>query len=228
LGKSEQEGEKMSGETLKEIFEAVGAGQVEKAPALVQKAMNEGISVDEILKKGLIAAMDLVGERFGEGEMFIPQVLWAAKAMQASMDLLRPHLSSFDSERMGKVIIGTAQGDIHDIGKNLVAIMLEGAGFEVIDLGVDVEAERFVKQAAENKADVIAISALLTTTMQSMSDVVSSLKEKGLSSVKVIIGGAPVDQAFCDEIGADAYGVDAMDGVRRINELIQRFSSKAL
>jgi len=211
----------MSRETLKEIFDAVVTGQAEEAPGLVQKAMNQGIGVDEILKKGLIAAMDLVGERFGEGEIFIPQVLWSAKAMQASMDLLRPHLSSFDSKRMGKIVIGTAKGDIHDIGKNLVGIMLEGAGFEVIDLGVDVSTERFVEEASANKADVIAISALLTTTMQSMSHVVSALKEKGLSSVKVIIGGAPVDQAFCDEIGADAYGIDAMDGVRRVKELTQ-------
>jgi len=214
----------MSRETLKEIFDAVVTGQAEEAPGLVQKAMNQGIGVDEILKKGLIAAMDLVGERFGEGEIFIPQVLWSAKAMQASMDLLRPHLSSFDSKRMGKIVIGTAKGDIHDIGKNLVGIMLEGAGFEVIDLGVDVSTERFVEEASANKADVIAISALLTTTMQSMSHVVSALKEKGLSSVKVIIGGAPVDQAFCDEIGADAYGIDAMDGVRRVKELTQHLS----
>ena len=214
----------MSRETVKEIFDAVVTGQAEEAPGLVQKAMNQGIGVDEILKKGLIAAMDLVGERFGEGEIFIPQVLWSAKAMQASMELLRPHLSSFDSKSMGKIVIGTAKGDIHDIGKNLVGIMLEGAGFEVIDLGVDVSTERFVEEASANKADVIAISALLTTTMQSMSHVVSALKEKGLSSVKVIIGGAPVDQAFCDEIGADAYGIDAMDGVRRVKELTQHLS----
>jgi 5-methyltetrahydrofolate--homocysteine methyltransferase len=216
----------MNDEPVKEILDAVVTGQVEKAPGLVKKAMDNGIHVDEILKKGLIAAMDLVGEKFGEGEIFIPQVLWSAKAMQASMDLLRPHLSSFDSKGMGRIVIGTAKGDIHDIGKNLVAIMLEGAGFEVIDLGIDVAAERFVEEAAARKADVIAISALLTTTMQSMSDVVSSLKEKGLSSIKVIIGGAPVDQAFCDEIGADAYGVDAMDGVRRMKELTQHLSSK--
>ena len=214
----------MSNEAVKEILDAVVNGQVEKAPGLVKGAMDRGISVDEILKKGLIAAMDLVGERFGEGEIFIPQVLWSAKTMQASMDLLRPHLSSSAGKGLGKVVIGTAEGDIHDIGKNLVAIMFEGAGFEVIDLGVDVSAERFVEEASANKADVIAISALLTTTMQSMSHVVSALKEKGLSSVKVIIGGAPVDQAFCDEIGADAYGIDAMDGVRRVKELTQHLS----
>ena len=214
----------MSGETIKEIFDAVVSGHAEEAPGLVQKAMNQGISVDVILKQGLISAMDLVGERFGEGGIFIPQVLWSAKAMQGSMDLLRPHLSSFDSKSMGKIILGTAKGDIHDIGKNLVGIMLEGAGFDVIDLGVDVAPERFVEQAAENKADVIAISALLTTTMQSMGDVVSYLKERGLSSTKVLIGGAPVDQAFCDEIGADAYGVDAMDGVRRVKELTRQLS----
>ena len=216
----------MSNPAVKQILDAVVNGRVEEAPGFVKEAMDRGISVDEILNKGLIAAMDFVGERFGEGEIFIPQVLWSAKAMQASMDLLRPHLSSAGGKGMGRIVVGTAQGDIHDIGKNLVAIMLEGAGFEVIDLGVDVAAERFVEQAAANKADVIAISALLTTTMGSMSDVVASLKEKGLSSIKVLVGGAPVDQAFCDEIGADAYGVDAMDGVRRVKELTQRLSSK--
>ncbi len=217
----------MDKETLREIFDAVLTGRAEEAPRLVQKAMDRGTRVDEILKKGLIAAMDLVGERFGEGDLFIPQVLWSAKAMQASMDLLRPLLSSSDRIGVGRIIIGTAEGDIHDIGKNLVAIMLEGAGFDVIDLGVDVAPERFVEQAAANQADVIAVSALLTTTMQSMGDVVSSLKEKGEASVKVIIGGAPVDQAFCDEIGADAYGVDALDGVRKVKQLTHHLSPKA-
>ncbi len=205
---------------MKEIFDAVINGQIDEASKQVRKALDAGTAADEILKKGLISAMDLVGQRFGEGEIFIPQVLWSAKAMQAAMELLKPGFASSGRALRGRVAIGTAKGDIHDIGKNLVAIMLEGAGFEVIDLGVDVAPERFVQEAADGKADVIAVSALLTTTMQSMADVVSLLKDKGMSSVKVIIGGAPVDLAFCREIGADAYGIDAMDGVRKVKELL--------
>ena len=207
---------------IKQIYDAVVEGKVEEASSAVQDALNSGLEADEILNKSLISAMDLVGQRFGEGEIFIPQVLWSAKAMQAAMDLLKPHFTSSRSKDVGKVVIGTARGDIHDIGKNLVAIMLEGAGFQVIDLGVDVEPEGFVEKAIEEKADVIAVSALLTTTMQSMGDVVSLVKERNLPSVKVIIGGAPVDGAFCEEIGADAYGIDAMDGVRKVKELLSR------
>jgi 5-methyltetrahydrofolate--homocysteine methyltransferase len=209
-------------EILKEIYDAVLEGKVEEAAGGVEQALNSGIVVDDILDKGLISAMDLVGERFAEGEIFIPQVLWSAKAMQAGMDLLKPHFAATNRKDIGKVVIGTAKGDIHDIGKNLVAIMLEGAGFDVIDLGVDVAPEHFVETAIEEKADIIAISALLTTTMQSMGEVVSLIRERNLSSLKVIIGGAPVDMAFCDEIGADAYGIDAMDGVKTVRQLLKR------
>jgi 5-methyltetrahydrofolate--homocysteine methyltransferase len=207
---------------IKEIYEAVTEGKVEEASSGVQAALDSGMGVSDVLNKALLAAMDLVGERFEEGEIFIPQVLWSAKAMQAGMDLLKPRFAPSDHAAAGKIVIGTAKGDIHDIGKNLVAIMLEGAGFEVIDLGVDVPPERFVKKAIEEKAQVIAMSALLTTTMQSMSEVVSQLKEKNLPTVKVLVGGAPVDQAFCEEIGADAYGMDAMDGVRKVKGLLGR------
>jgi 5-methyltetrahydrofolate--homocysteine methyltransferase len=209
-------------DTIKEIYNAVIEGKVEEASRGVQAALDSGAGVNEILNKALISAMDLVGERFGEGEIFIPQVLWSAKAMQAGMDLLKPRFAPSDHAATGRVVIGTAKGDIHDIGKNLVAIMLEGAGFEVVDLGVDVPPERFVEKAMEEKAQVIAMSALLTTTMQSMGEVVSRLKEKNLSHVKVLIGGAPVDQAFCEEIGADAYGMDAVDGVRKVKGLLGR------
>jgi 5-methyltetrahydrofolate--homocysteine methyltransferase len=209
-------------DTIKEIYNAVIEGKVEEASTGVRKALDSNIGVSEILNKALISAMDLVGERFGEGEIFIPQVLWSAKAMQAGMDLLKPRFAPSDHAAAGRVVIGTAKGDIHDIGKNLVAIMLEGAGFEVVDLGVDVPPERFVEKALEEKAQVIAMSALLTTTMQSMGEVVSRLKEKNLSHVKVLIGGAPVDQAFCEEIGADAYGMDAVDGVRKVKGLLGR------
>lgn len=207
---------------IKEIYTAVLEGNVEAASKGVQKALDSKVEVSQILDKALISAMDVVGERFGEGEIFIPQVLWSAKAMQAGMDLLRPLLSSSDRVESGKVVIGTARGDIHDIGKNLVAIMLEGAGFEVIDLGVDVSPERFVEKAHEEQAQIIAMSALLTTTMQSMAEVVALLREKNLPHVKVLVGGAPVDQAFCDEIGAHAYGTDAVDGVRKAKGLLGR------
>ncbi len=205
---------------LEDIYTAVVEGKVEDAAAGVEQGLNSGIEVDDILKKSLLSAMDLVGERFGEGEIFIPQVIWSAKAMQAGMDLLRPHFSEDQQKKSVRIIIGTAQGDIHDIGKNLVGMMLEGAGFEVVDLGVDIKPEQFVEKAAEEKADIIAVSALLTTTMRSMADVVTLKNEKELSSVKVIIGGAPLSMDFCREIGADSFGVDAMDAVAKVKELM--------
>ena len=205
---------------LEDVYNAVLNGKVEDAAAGVEQGLNTGIAVDDILKKGLLAAMDLVGERFGNGEMFIPQVIWSAKAMQAGMDLLRPHFAEGDQGKSARIVIGTAEGDIHDIGKNLVGMMLEGAGFEVIDLGVGIKPEQFIEKAVEEKADIIGVSALLTTTMMCMADVVNLRNEKGLSSLKVIIGGAPLSQDFCNEIGADAYGVDAMDAVVKVKELM--------
>lgn len=205
---------------LEDVYKAVIDGKVEDAVAGVEQGLNEGVTVDDLLKKGLLSAMDLVGERFGEGEIFIPQVIWSAKAMQAGMDLLRPHFTEGQQPKSARIIIGTAQGDIHDIGKNLVGMMLEGAGFEVVDLGVDIKPEQFVEKAVEEKADIIAVSALLTTTMMSMAEVVSLKNEKALSSLKVIIGGAPLSLNFCKEIGADAYGVDAMDAVAKVKELM--------
>lgn len=205
---------------LEDVYNAVLGGKVEDAAANVQQGLKEGIAVDDILKKGLLAAMDLVGERFGNGEMFIPQVIWSAKAMQAGMDLLRPHFTEGEQAKSARIVIGTAEGDIHDIGKNLVGMMLEGAGFEVVDLGVGIKPEQFIELAVEEKADIIGVSALLTTTMMCMADVVKLRNEKGLSSLKVIIGGAPLSQDFCNEIGADAYGVDAMDAVTKVKELM--------
>jgi len=205
---------------LEDIYNAVIDGKVEDAAAGVEQGLSSGIAVDDILKKGLLSAMDLVGERFGEGEIFIPQVIWSAKSMQAGMDLLRPHFTEGQQAKSAKIIIGTAQGDIHDIGKNLVGMMLEGAGLEVVDLGVDIKPQQFVEKAVEEKADIIAVSALLTTTMVSMAEVVSLKNEKALSSLKVIIGGAPLSNDFCKEIGADAYGVDAMDAVAKVKELM--------
>jgi 5-methyltetrahydrofolate--homocysteine methyltransferase len=221
LERGKPDNKEMTVDIIREIYEAVMEGKVDEASSRVQQALNSRVEVNEILNKGLIAAMDIVGEKFGEGELFIPQVLWSAKAMQGGMDLLRPHFSSTDRTEKGTVVIGTAKGDIHDIGKNLVAIMLEGVGFKVADLGVDVTSERFVEKAVEVKADVVAMSALLTTTMQSMGEVVRLIKAKKLP-FRVIIGGAPVDQAFCQEIGADAYGMDAADGLRKVKGLLGR------
>jgi 5-methyltetrahydrofolate--homocysteine methyltransferase len=205
---------------LEDVYNAVIEGKVEDAAAGVEQGLNAGITVDDLLKKGLLSAMDLVGERFGEGEIFIPQVIWSAKAMQAGMDLLRPHFTESQQQKSARIVIGTARGDIHDIGKNLVGMMLEGAGFEVVDLGVGVKPEQFVEKAVEEKADIIAVSALLTTTMMSMAEVVALKNEKALSALKVIIGGAPLSKEFCKEIGADAYGVDAMDAVVKVKELM--------
>jgi 5-methyltetrahydrofolate--homocysteine methyltransferase len=205
---------------LEDVYSAVLNGKVDDAAAGVEQGLSDGIAVDDILKKGLLAAMDLVGERFGEGDIFIPQVIWSAKAMQAGMDLLRPHFTESQQEKSTRIVIGTAKGDIHDIGKNLVGMMLEGAGFEVFDLGVDVAPQQFIEKAVEEKADIIAVSALLTTTMTSMAEVVSLKNEQALSSLKVIIGGAPLSLEFCKEIGADGYGVDAMDAVAKVKELM--------
>jgi len=205
---------------LEDVYNAVLDGKIDDAAAGVEKGLSTGIAVDDLLKKGLLSAMDLVGERFGEGDIFIPQVIWSAKAMQAAMDLLRPHFTEDQLEKSARIVIGTAQGDIHDIGKNLVAMMFEGAGFEVVNLGVDIAPQQFIEKAVEEKADIIAVSALLTTTMVSMAEVVSLKNEQALSSLKVIIGGAPLSLEFCKEIGADGYGVDAMDAVAKVKELM--------
>lgn len=208
------------GDTITAIYQAVLDGRVEDAIGGVKAGITSGSPVRDLLNLGLITAMDEVGRRFGEGEIFIPQVLWSAKAMQAAVDVLKPHFPQEERIARGLIIIGTARGDIHDIGKNLVAMMLEGAGFEVLDLGVDVAPERFVETALKEKADIIALSALLTTTMPGMGEVVDLLKERGLFHTKVLIGGAPVDESFKDEIGADAYGIDAVDAVKKVKALL--------
>jgi 5-methyltetrahydrofolate--homocysteine methyltransferase len=160
-----------------------------------------------------------VGEKFSAGELFVPEMLMAAQAMKGGLEMLKPLLATGQSSSKGTVVIGTVKGDLHDIGKNLVAMMMEGAGFEVVDLGVDVDSEAFVKAAADRGADVIALSALLTTTMPSMETTVKAVKEAGMS-VKTIIGGAPVTQAFADQIGADGYSSDAPGAVRLVKQII--------
>jgi 5-methyltetrahydrofolate--homocysteine methyltransferase len=196
-------------ETLQEVYQVVLKGDINGAAGVVQKAIDEGLSADEILNSGLIAAMKEVGRLFEEGEFFVPEMLIAAHAMQGGLNLLRPLLVDSGIQPAGKVLMGTVKGDLHDIGKNLVSMMLEGAGFEVVDLGTDVAVETFVDKVKEG-ADILGLSALLTTTMPSMKTTIQALNDAGLrDSVKIIVGGAPVTQEYADEIGADGYAIDA-------------------
>ena len=193
-----------------EISETMQKGRRKPLMQLVEKALSEGIAPQEIIENALLPGMSIVGEKFKNNEVFVPEVLIAARAMNAGMDLLKGHMSADGMETKGAAVIGTVKGDLHDIGKNLVKIMLEGKGLKVIDLGVDVSAEKFVEAAIENKAELICCSALLTTTMSEVKAVVDLCVEKGIrDQVKIMIGGAPVTQSFCESIGADCYTPDA-------------------
>ena len=195
---------------LSQISENLQKGKAKIVKQLVQEAIDAGISAQEILEKGLIAGMNVVGEKFRNNEIFVPEVLVAARALNMGSALLKPLLAADGVKAHGKVCIGTVQGDLHDIGKNLVKMMMEGKGLEVIDLGTDVSAETFVKTAIEQDCQIICCSALLTTTMPVMEDVVKAAEAAGIrSKVKIMIGGAPVNQDFCDAIGADFYAPDA-------------------
>ena len=195
---------------LQEISLKLQAGRSKVVKELVQQALNEGISAQAILEEALLPGMDVMSEKFKNNEVFVPEVLVAARAMNFGMEILKPHLVSEGVKAAGKVCIGTVQGDLHDIGKNLVKMMLEGKGFEVIDLGTDVSPQRFVQAAIDEGCQIIALSALLTTTMNVMGDVVKLAEEKGIrDQVKIMIGGAPITEAFCRQIGADAYTPDA-------------------
>ena len=205
--------------SIQDIFNAVIAFDEATVSAKTQAELDAGTDINAILNDGLIGAMDEVGEKFSTGELFVPEMLMAAQAMKSGLAILKPLLAEGNTQRKGTVVIGTVKGDLHDIGKNLVAMMMEGAGFDVIDLGVDVDSEAFVKNAAENQADVIALSALLTTTMPAMETTVKAVKEAGMA-VKTIIGGAPVTQAFSDQIGADGYSADAPGAVKLVKELV--------
>jgi 5-methyltetrahydrofolate--homocysteine methyltransferase len=205
--------------SIQEIFNAVLAFDEATVKAKTQAELDAGVDIQEILNDGLISAMDEVGEKFSSGELFVPEMLMAAQAMKSGLALLKPLLAEGTNQGRGTVVIGTVKGDLHDIGKNLVSMMIEGAGFDVVDLGVDVDSEAFVTAAAENKADVIALSALLTTTMPAMQATVTAVKEAGLT-VKTIIGGAPVTQAFADQIGADGYSADAPRAVKLVKKLV--------
>jgi 5-methyltetrahydrofolate--homocysteine methyltransferase len=203
------------------IAEGVLTGNDEQVATLTREAVEQGLPSKQILDDALIAGMATVGERFKNHDIFLPDVLLAAKAMYAGMDILKPMLLRDDVPTLGKVVLGTVQGDLHDIGKNLVAIMLKGAGFEVIDLGNDVSPEQFVEAARRQGAAVIGMSALLTTTMPVMRDVVELVREQRLSGkIKTIAGGAPVSEDFAREIGADAYGFDAANAVDREKSLV--------
>ena len=205
---------------LKRLADEVRAGEPEAVRALAVEALAAGMEPAELLRGGLIAGMTAVGEAFRLREIFLPDVLLAAKAMQAGLDLLRPHLAAGGVPTAGRVVLGTVRGDLHDIGKNLVGILLGGAGFHVVDLGVDVAPERFVDAAVEQDAAVIGVSALLTTTMTGMRDVVALVRARGLAGrVRVIVGGAPVTEAFAREIGADGWAYDAASAVARVKQL---------
>ena len=204
---------------IQDIYNAVIEMEQEDVEELVKKEIAAGTDISKILNEGLIAAMDEVGRRFAEGEFFVPEMLQAAHAMKAGLDLLQPHMTSSDSGNKGTIVIGTVKGDLHDIGKNLVAMMLEGAGFQVIDLGVDVDTDKFLTTAAENQADIIGMSALLTTTMPGMEALIKAIRERGLS-YKTMVGGAPVTPAYARKIGADGYGEDAPGAVETARRLL--------
>lgn len=201
---------------LQEISVQLQAGKAKVVKTLVQQAIDEGIPAQEILEKGLLDGMNIIGEKFKNNEVFVPEVLVAARAMNQGTALLKPLLVAEGVATSGKVCIGTVQGDLHDIGKNLVKMMMEGKGLEVVDLGTDVSPEAFVKAAVEQNCQIICCSALLTTTMGVMADVVKAAEEAGIrDKVKILIGGAPINQAYCDQIGADAYEPDAASAADR-------------
>ena len=197
---------------LKALADAIIKGDQNSAVEITRSAIDEGTEAKAILDNGLIAGMDVVGARFKKNEIYIPEVLISARAMKMAMELLEPELTKAGVEPIGKFLIGTVQGDLHDIGKNLVAMMLKGAGFEVIDIGVDISAEKFVQHAQATGVQLVGMSALLTTTMPGMEKTIKALKEAGVSA-KIMIGGAPVTQNYADKVGADGYAADAASAV---------------
>ena len=203
------------------LANAVIKGNIDQAKEQTQKAINDGVDAQNILDEGLIAAMDVVGDKFAKGAMFVPQMLRSAKTMQECVTVLKPHFQGGGMTAKGKVILGTVKGDLHDIGKNLVAMMLEGAGFDIIDLGTDVSPAQFVEAIQEHRADLVGMSALLTTTMPSMRLTIDAIQKAGLrDAIKIMVGGAPVTQRFSDDIGADVYAPDAPSAVREAKEAL--------
>jgi 5-methyltetrahydrofolate--homocysteine methyltransferase len=207
-------------ENARRIAESLYSGDIEAVGELVQDALDAGVAPSDVLNGALLAGMDEVGRDFKKGVLFVPEVLCAARAMQAGLDVLRPLLAEGEATSSGKYVLGTVKGDMHDIGKNLVRMMLEGGGFEIIDLGVDVKSSAFVDAVREHKPDLVGMSALLTTTMAQMKVTIDALKEAGLrDSVKIVVGGAPVTAAFAAQIGADAFAEDAATAVDVAREL---------
>ena len=206
-----------------DISSAVQRGKRKEVGPLVEQAIAEGCPPEEILNQGLVAAMSIIGDKFTAGEVFVPEMLVAARAMSAGTKILKPHLMEDGAEPIGKAVIGTVKGDQHDIGKNLVRMMIEGKGFEVYDLGTDVPAEQFVTFLQEHDdIDIVCCSALLTTTIPEINTTIKAIEEAGLrDKVKIMVGGAPVTQAYADEVGADAYTVDAGEAANRAVELVQ-------
>ncbi|MCK5867544.1 MAG: corrinoid protein [Mycoplasmataceae bacterium] len=206
---------------LQEMAEALMKGKAKDVGELVEQALSDGLAPSEILNEGLLSGMNVIGARFKKNEVYVPEVLIAARAMKAGMAILQPKLAEAGVEPIGIAVIGTVKGDLHDIGKNLVGMMLEGAGLKVVDAGIDVAPEKFIEVAKESGATVLGLSALLTTTMTNMKAVVEAVAASDLAGkVKVIIGGAPVTQAFCDEIGADGYAADAASAADLAKSLI--------
>ena len=206
-----------------EIFEELSSqlqkGKAKDVTELTKQALGDGISARDVLDKGLVSGMAIIGEKFKKNEVYVPEVLIAARAMNAALEILEPELAKGEQKSSGTVVVGTVKGDLHDIGKNLVCIMLKGAGFKVVDAGVDVSSDKFVEEAQKNEAHIIGLSALLTTTMVNMKEVVEKVKESGLN-VKVMIGGAPVTQEYADEIQADGYSADAASAVDTAKSLV--------
>ncbi len=208
-------------ELLERISTAILEGDDEKAPKLVERALRKDVSAKDILENGLLVGMGEVGVRFKAGDMFVPEVLMSAEAMQASMKLLRPQLISEGVELVGKILTGTVKGDLHDIGKNLVNMMCEGAGFEVIDIGFNVAPEKFIEAIKEHQPQIVGLSAMLTTTMRAMGYTIKAIEEAGLrDQLKIMVGGAPVDAEFAKRIGADGYGSNAPAGAELAKQFV--------
>ncbi|MDD5823816.1 MAG: corrinoid protein [Firmicutes bacterium] len=223
LGVQAEADEEESGDILFEIAKAVEKGQASKVVKLLESEEASALEPKQILDEALIVAMNKVGEDFSDGEVFVPEMLLAAKAMQAALEILRPKMVDDNAESLGKACIGTVKGDLHDIGKNLVKVMMEGSGIEVIDLGTDVSAEKFVQTVKDEGCDIICCSSLLTTTVWEMKNVVDACKDAGIrDDVLIMIGGAPVTQHFCEEIGADIYSVDAGQAAKKAVEVLKQ------
>jgi corrinoid protein of di/trimethylamine methyltransferase len=206
---------------LETIKEMVVGGKFNDIEAEVQRAVDSGTDLNRLINEALISAMDIVGKQFANSEIYVPEMLVSATTMKRGLDIIKPLLQSGEVENRGTILMGTVKGDLHDIGKNLVIMMMEGAGFKIIDLGVDVKIEGLIKAVKKEEADIIGLSALLTTTMPEMQKVIEVLTAEGLKDkVKVIVGGAPIDQGFADKIGADGFGADAVEAVQLARELV--------